>query len=69
MHYAALNDDTKLVETIFLIAKTDPKKMQETSDFVELPPDSDFSESQIGNVDEKFADMGDRMDLIDVLFR
>ena len=43
--------------------------MQETTDFVELPPDSDFSESQIGNVDEKFADMGDRMDLIDVLFR
>lgn len=45
LHYAALNDDTKLIETIFLMSKSDPKKMQKTDNFVELPSDESFSEA------------------------
>jgi ankyrin repeat protein len=33
LHYAAMNDDQKLIETVFLMAKTSLGNVQQTSSF------------------------------------
>ena len=56
MHYAAVNDNAKLIETIFLVAKTEPKPIQEPSTF-EQETYSDDVEGLSGNIDDRFNDM------------
>ena len=68
MHYAAINDNAKLIETIFLVAKAEPKPIKETTAFEEAQF-TDEVEEAVGTVDERFADMRTQMDLIDSLFR
>ena len=67
LHYAAMNDNAQLVETIFLHAKANPSQLRPTTDFAENTV-LIFDESSLGNLDEKYHDMENQMDLIDTLF-
>ena len=55
LHYAAINDNAQLIETIFLHAKANPNTMKPTSDFAENVLIID--ESSLGILDEKYHDM------------
>ena len=67
LHYAAINDNATLIETIFLHAKANPSQLRPTTDFAENTV-LIFDESSLGNLDEKYHDMENQMDLIDTLF-
>jgi hypothetical protein len=66
-----MNDCEKLIETVFLIAKTSPNKVQHATCFEKKPlSDADDDDEQaLGAVDEKFSDMPKEMELLDVLFK
>ena len=68
MHYAAINDNAKLIETLFLVAKSEPKPINQTSAFEEQKYSDEVDEA-VGTVDDRFKDMQAQMDLIDSLFR
>ena len=68
MHYAAINDNAQLIETLFLHAKANPNAMQPTSDFIKLPDDSITEATSVGALDENFNSMAQQMDVIDTLF-
>ena len=68
MHYAAINDNAKLIETLFLVAKSEPKPINQTSAFEEQKYSDEVDEA-VGTVDDRFMDMRAQMDLIDSLFR
>ena len=68
MHYAAINDNAQLIETLFLHAKANPSPMRAANDFAEgevLIVDNTALE---GNLDERYEDMEQQMNLIDTLF-
>jgi hypothetical protein len=55
LHYAALNDTSRQIETLFLVAKSSPAEIKASSLFEKIEPDSG---EPIGNVDDKYGCMG-----------
>ena len=54
MHYAALNDTARQIETLFLVAKASPADIKEPKDFEKIEADSG---EPIGNIDERYSAM------------
>lgn len=57
LHYAAINDSAKLIETVFLVAKTTPSSIREVREFEKDNIANAESNDPIGAVDDRFEDM------------
>ena len=53
LHYAALNDIARLIETVFLVAKASPADFAAPKNFEKVEEDTEGQ----GNVDEKYSAM------------
>ena len=68
MHYAAINDNAQLIETLFLHAKANPSPMKAAADFADSEVQIVDNTALEGNLDERYHDMEQQMNLIDTLF-
>jgi len=62
-----MNDNSKLIETVFLMAKTSSAAVEPTKSFETDSVKSDTDDTS-GQFDERFADMPKQMELLDSLF-
>lgn len=56
LHYAAINDNAQLIETIFLHAKANPNPIQAATNIIDSTA-LIVEESSLGTLDERFSDM------------
>lgn len=66
MHYAAINDSPKLIDTIFLVSKTAPQEVIPADPKLKIPKHEGPEPAQ---VDERYPDMEHNLNLIDSLFK
>ena len=67
MHYAAINDNAQLVETIFLHAKANPNPINAATTILDSTA-LIIDEASLGTLDDRYQDMDKEMNLIDSLF-